>query len=398
MRALRPVRDAVQEVACVPYDVVDLAEARAFAEGKPNSLMRVERAEIDLPDGTDPHGAPVYERAAENFARLRRTGVLVAEPAPLFYVYRQRARTHTQRGIVACCHVQDYRSDLIRRHESTREDKVSDRACLIRALRAHTGPVFLAYRDRPEIDERVRRAESGAPLMSVTAADGVEHAVWPLPDGDAVTDALARVPRAYICDGHHRAAAAERVARECAATGGEDAEHNWFLCVLLPASQLRVLPYHRCVTELNGLSSDAFLAAVRERFAVRTSPAREDWAAGHIGMYLASRWHELSWNVNEPVVRPVEAIASAVLQRRLLAPVLGVSDPRTDPRMIFVGGARGCADLARRVDAGQAAVAFGMPAVTLDEIMAVSDDGGTMPPKSTWFEPKLWSGFLVHTF
>jgi uncharacterized protein (DUF1015 family) len=387
-------------VACVPYDVVNAAEAAALAAGKPRSLLHVDRAEIDLPPETDPYSDAVYEKARENFLARQRDGTLVREPAPCLYLYQQRMGGHVQTGLVGVCHIDDYERDIIKKHEKTRPDKEDDRTRLIGTLSADTGPVFLTYRDRDEIHALARKAERSEPLYDFTAPDGVEHTLWRIADAEPWVRAFAQAPAAYVADGHHRTASAVRVGRERRAanprhTGEED--YNWFLAVLFPASQLQILPYNRVVKDLHGHDKASFLAAVGKAFAVtprkHTTPRR----AGDILMYLDKEWHELAW---QPALDmdPIARLDVSGLQNKVLGPVLGIDDPRTSKRLDFIGGIRGTDELVRLVDGGQAAVAFSMFPTTVEQLMEIADAGQIMPPKSTWFEPKLRSGLFIHTF
>lgn len=399
--AFRPAEGMADKVACPPYDVVDTEEARRLAEGLPMCFLRVTRAEIELPDGADPASDVTYERAAANMQAFLNQGYLVQEDRPCLYLYRQVMGEHRQEGIVAVCHVDDYAQNIIRKHEKTRQKPENDRTRHIEAINAQAGPVFLAYRDRPEIDALVARVRETAPLYDFIAPDGIVHTVWRIPGTEALVGAFANVPVSYIADGHHRAAGAARVAehRRAAADGDTEAEFNWFLATLFPASQLHILPYNRCVSDLNGLDEAAFLKEVRARFDVRSDVAPEVAAdpktARHIGMYLRERWYTLSWP-ETPGADPVAALDVSVLQDRLLDPVLGIKDPRHNERIRFIGGIHGSRELARRVDSGRAAVAFSMFPTSIEQLMAIADVGQTMPPKSTWFEPKLRSGLLVH--
>lgn len=393
-QALRPGQEIAAQVASVPYDVVDAAEASALAAANPVSLLHVTRAEIDLPPGTDPYSAPIYERAAASLQAMRREGVLVQESAPALYAYRLVMDGRQQHGVAACCSVAEYQAGLIRKHENTRRDKEDDRTRHIATVGAQTGPVFIAHRDHPPVDALVAEAERADPLYDFTAPDGIRHTVWRMPDARRVCAAFDAIPECYIADGHHRAAAAARVASG-RSTVGTRAESGWFLAVCFPASQLRILPYNRCVRDLNGLSADQFLAAVRTVASVSESASPSPDAPGSASVYLAGRWHGIRWDRPAGGSRAARLDVS-VLQDRILGPILGIEDPRTSRRIEFVGGIRGAAELVRRVDSGGSAVAFSMYPTTVGDLMDVADAGEIMPPKSTWFEPKLRDGLLVH--
>lgn len=398
-RAWRPPTDLVSRVASLPYDVVDIHEARRLAEGNSSCFFHVSRAEIDLPDGTDVYGDAVYRKAADSFRHLQTSGSLKQDAEPGLYIYRLIRNGQAQHGLVTVCHTGDYEADVIRKHEKTRKAPEDDRTRHISATNSHSGPVFLAYRDSAEVDRVVADTEQTPPLYDFTAADGVQHTVWRVADPQAMVAAFQRVPLAYIADGHHRAAAAARVARERreampGATGDE--EFNWFLAVLFPAGQLRILPYNRCVKDLNGLSDEQFLAEVRKMFRVTDSASPAPVASTNVSMYFRGKWYGLSWTA-DPKADATARLDVSVLQDRLLAPVLGIDDPRKNSRIEFVGGIRGTGELEQRVKSGRAAVAFSMYPTTVDQLMAISDAGQTMPPKSTWFEPKLRDGLLIHT-
>jgi uncharacterized protein (DUF1015 family) len=398
-QGLVPQPALAPEVACVPYDVVNASEAAALVVGRPNSLLHVDRAEIDLPPATDPHADAVYAKARENFLRLQRDRVLVRETAPCLYVYQQQMGEHRQRGLVAVCHVEDYDAELIKKHEKTRKDKEDDRTRLIDTLGANTGPVFLTYRDEAAVTALVDTKTKENPVHDFTAPDGIRHTAWRIEGGAEWIRAFGRVPHTYIADGHHRAASAARVARlrrerNPAHTGAED--YNWFLCVLFPASELKILPYNRIVLDLNGLAPDALLRETRQRFTVTEGAGASPARPGEVSMYLGGRWYGLRCPV-DPKADPVSRLDVSVLQDRLLAPVLGIEDVRTSKRIDFVGGIRGTAELVKRVDA-DGGVAFSMYPVSVGQLMDIADAGQIMPPKSTWFEPKLRSGLFIHTF
>lgn len=400
-KALRPDVKVVEEVACVPYDTVNREEAVALANGKPRSFLYVVRPEIALPSNVDVHSTAVYEKAAEALNGLRADQTLIQDRERSLFLYRQRMGTHVQRGVVACCDADDYRKNLILKHEKTRRDKEDDRTRHVKTLRANTGPVFLTYRDQAAIDALVRRVENSPPLYDFTSVDGIAHTVWQISETEPFKAAFAAVPTFYIADGHHRAAAAVRAATEFASenkTHRGDEEYNRFLAVLFPGSQLKILPYNRCVRDLNGLSERDFLALMATIFTVRElrSPL-VPLKSGEAGMYIGKRWYHLSWNL-PTVDDPVDRLDVSVLQQQVLSPVLGIEDPRTSERIEFIGGIRGTAALERMVDSGAMAVAFSMAPVTVDQMMQIADAGREMPPKSTWFEPKLRSGLLIHPF
>ena len=408
-RGLVPDPAQAADVACVPYDVLNTEEARVLADGKPNTLLRVDRAELELPPETNPYSDAVYARAKANFDRLQEAGALRRESAPAVYLYQQRMGSHVQTGLATVCHVDDYvhervanpnARDIIKKHERTRLDKEDDRTRLIGTLRADTGPVFLTYRDRPGIDAIVERETAKTATNDFTAPDGIRHTVWRITDPAviaALTTEFAALPAAYVADGHHRTASAARVGLELRAKGIATPDSDWFLCVLFPASQLQILPYNRVVKDLNGLSPADFLAAVEKAFTLTPASTPQPAQPGDIRMYLDGKWYSLAWQP-APDADPIARLDVEGLQQRLLAPVLGIDDPRTSKRIDFIGGIRGTAELVKLVDAGSAAVAFSMFPTTVQQLMDIADAGQIMPPKSTWFEPKLRSGLFVHTF
>ena len=399
-RALRPTRDKAARVSAVPYDVVTREEARAQAEGNPLSFLHVSRAEIDLPDGTDPHADAVYAKAAENFDKLKRLAPLTLESAPALYVYRLRTGPHTQTGIAGCSSLDEYDGDVIRKHERTRKDKEDDRTRHMVTLKAQTGPVFLTYRDLGALDALVSQASREEPLFDFSAPDGVAHTVWRLsPDSTRrAAEAFRAVSLFYIADGHHRAASASRARAELKKanrghTGAED--YNFFLTVLFPAGQLKILPYNRVVKDLAGQSPEALLAELETRFGLRDGPRAAPTRKGDINIYLNGKWHGLS--LPKPSGGgPIEALDADLLHRHILEPLLGITDIRTDERIDFVGGIRGTKGLEKLVHDGKAAIAFSLHPVSLEELMSISDANEIMPPKSTWFEPKLRDGLLIH--
>ena len=389
-RALRPRSADAAEVAAVPYDVVDTEEARKLADGKPLSFLRVSRAEIDLPAGVNPYGDDVYARAQQNFEALKSRS-LVLESEPSVYFYRLRMGPHQQTGVAACYSLDEYDRDIIKKHERTRPDKEDDRTRHMLALRAQTGPVFLTYRSSDAVDRIAARVAQAPPLFDFEAADGIQHTLWRAANADAAETvaAFAAIPALYIADGHHRAASAAR------ARAGLRGDVDSFLAVAFPHNQVQILAYNRIVRDLGGLTPPAFVEALRARFSVDSGPpvpARR----GEIAMYFQGEWRTLRPQVGPDPSDAIGSLDVSVLQDELLAPILGIRDIRTDKRIDFVGGAKGSAALQRAVDAGEAAVAFSLYPVSVADLMAVSDAGAIMPPKSTWFEPKLRDGLLIH--
>ena len=401
-RALRPLPEQAAAVAAVPYDVVNTEEARALADNNPLSFLRVSRPEIEMPDGTDIHSDEVYAKAASNFDRLISSAPLIIEDEPSFYLYRLRMGEHEQTGLVACCSVDEYDDDTIRKHERTRKDKEDDRTRHMLALHAQTGPVFTTYRPNATVDELVGAMTTAAPLLDFTAADGVTHAVWRVPAqmNRALIEAFGEVPLLYIADGHHRAKSASRARetlREQNAQHTGDEEYNFFQCVLFPADQLRILPYNRAVKDLNHYSPEEFLVEVGREFEIAENASPSPAAQGSYSMYLDGKWYGLELRKDATRrLRVIDRLDVSILQDELLTPILGIQDLRTDKRIDFIGGIRGAGELERMVNQGRAAVAFSLYPVTLDDLMEISDAGEIMPPKSTWFEPKLRDGLLSH--
>jgi uncharacterized protein (DUF1015 family) len=396
-RALRPEPAAAPAVSSVPYDVVSAEEARQIAAGNPLSFLHVTRSEIDLPPDTDPYSSAVYRRAKENLSALRQKAPLAMDEQPSLYCYRLRMGNHQQTGIGGCFSVDEYESDVIKKHERTRRDKEDDRTRHIIELRAQTGVVFLTYKAADGADEIVRRATQAAPLFDFTAEDGVQHTVWRASPADTASLAaeFSRIPALYIADGHHRAASAARARAELRKSG-DAGEADTFIAVAFPDDQMQILPYHRTVKELAGRTPDEFLDELK-KIATVSDGAATPRAKGSVSMYLAGKWYavDLSRTAPEDGSRG-SSLDVALLQRNVLERLLKIGDVRSDKRIDFVGGARGTRALETAVDSGKAAVAFSMFPVTVDDLMAISDAGGIMPPKSTWFEPKLRDGLLVH--
>ncbi len=398
-KALRPAPEYAERVASPPYDAIDYDEATAMASGNTFSFLRVTRAEIDLPPGTDPHDDCVYTRASHNFEILRKKQALIEDLDPGLFAYRIAAPNHVQTGVMACCHIDDYINNVIKKHENTRREKEDDRAKLTAILNAHTGPVLLTYADQPEIDSIVSKAESEKPLYEVAGTDKTTHTIWKIGETDNLVKAFSNVEVSYIADGHHRAAAGMRAAleRRASATRTEDGEFNWFMAILFPANQLRVLAYNRCVKDLNGMTASAFLDKVRSAFRVSEDAAERPWERGHVNMYLDGKWYNLDCG-ETPKADPVASLDVSILQTRLLDPILGIHDPRADKRIEYISGARGTNVLKSLVDSDCASVAFSMFPVEIRQLMSIADANGIMPPKSTWFDPKPLSGLLIHTF
>jgi uncharacterized protein (DUF1015 family) len=401
---LRPASGRAADVIAPPYDVLNTDEARVRAAGKPWSFLHISKPEIDLPAGIDPYSAAVYAKGRENFRKMLDAGVLRSDLAPYYYVYRLVMGTHSQTGIVAAASVPDYDSNRIRKHEFTRPDKEDDRVRQIEALNAQTGPVFLTYRHAPVVDAAIAEITRGTPEVDVTADDGVRHTQWVMRDRlhiDSITAAFDAMPCLYIADGHHRSAAASRVAASRRAanpkhTGAEP--YNYFLSVIFPDNQMQILDYNRAVKDLNGLEREQFLKNIANAFNVNpVLAAVKPGRAGEFGLYLKGQWYRLNIKSERiPANDPVKRLDVSLLQDSLLTPVLGIGDPRRDKRIDFVGGIRGLKELERRVDSGDVACAFSLFPTSIADMMAVADAGQVMPPKSTWFEPKLADGLVSH--
>ncbi len=398
---LRPVPEHAADVLAPPYDVLNTEEARARARGRPWSFLHISRPEIDLPEGTDPHAPEVYARGAANLARLVDEGILIREDRPVYYLYRLIMGEHQQVGLVAVASVADYASNRIRKHEFTRPEKEADRVRQIAALNAQTGPVFLTYRHDDSVDALARQVMAGTPLYDLTADDGVRHTFWIIDDPqniDTLTRRFDAMDHLYIADGHHRSAAAARVAEQRRAAGKGDGAADYFLAVLFPDDQMQILDYNRVVRDLNGLTPAAFLEAIGEAFTgepadVPVKPRQP----GEFGLYLDGCWHRLRIRPEQvPADDPVARLDVSLLQERLIGPILGITDPRRDTRIDFVGGIRGLGELEKRVDTGEMAAAFSLYPTAMAELMAVADAEQVMPPKSTWFEPKLADGLVSH--
>ncbi len=398
-RGLRPVPSRAAEVIAPPYDVLSSAEARQRAQGKPWSFLHISKPEIDLPVDVDPYAPEVYAKAAENLAALIDAGVLARDASPCLYAYRITMGEHVQTGVVAAASVADYDINRIRKHEFTRPVKEDDRVRQIEAVNAQTGPVLLAYPCAPEIDALLAKVTIRTPDTDALADDGIRHQLWVIDNAANIARLVAdfdALPALYIADGHHRSAAASRVSAK--RDGDADASWRYFLAVIFPHHEMKIMDYNRVVRDLNGLSAEAFLVRVGETFGVEpASAALKPDRPAEFGMYLAGQWYRLSLPSERiPVDDPVARLDVSLLQNYLIEPVLGIADPRRDERIDFVGGIRGLSELERRVDSGEMAVAFALHPTRMEELMAVADAGEVMPPKSTWFEPKLADGMVSH--
>ncbi|MEG0813752.1 MAG: DUF1015 family protein [Clostridium sp.] len=403
---IRPSADAAFHVAALPYDVYSRKEAKAETEREPLSFLKIDRAETQFPDEIDTYDACVYKKAGETLNAMIQDGTLITEQTPCYYLYELTMGTHVQTGIVACSSVDDYLNGVIKKHENTREDKEQDRICHVDVTNAHTGPIFLAYRFREELGELVKEVKKEEPIYDFVSPDGIGHRVFRISEGERltrITEALKETACTYIADGHHRAASAVKVAlkrREAQPDYTGDEEFNYFLSVLFPDTELQILPYNRVVKDLNGLSETEFLKAIERNFEVKIEgQAKTDGympgKKGTFGMFLGGIWYELSAKPAICSDDPVNGLDVSILQDYLLEPILGIMDPRTDQRIAFIGGIRGLNELERRVSEDMA-VAFSMYPTSMDELLRVADAGLLMPPKSTWFEPKLRSGIFIH--
>jgi uncharacterized protein (DUF1015 family) len=392
-RALRPVPARAAEVLAPPYDVLSSAEARDRAKGKPWSFLHISKPEIDLDPAVSPYDKAVYAKAADNLKRMQDAGVLMRDTEPCYYVYRLTWRGRFQTGVACVASLADYASNRIRKHELTTPLKEDDRVRQIEAINAQTGPVMIGYPDAPAIDALLAKAATTQPVVDVTADGGVRHELWIVSDKgqiDSITKAFDALPAIYIADGHHRSAAAARVAASRKIDG-------YFLAVLFPEREMTILDYNRVVKDLNGRTPEQFLDALRQSFTVAASdkPVRPA-SSNEYGMYLAGRWHKLTLRADLIPNDPIGRLPITMLARNVIEPLLGISDPRTDERIDFIGGARGLEGLEARVNSGEMAVAFALYPTQMTDLMAVADAGHVMPPKSTWFEPKLADGMVNH--
>lgn len=404
-KGLRPKTQFVEDVVAPPYDVLNTQEARERAKGRPWSFLHISKPEIDLPEGTNPFDDAVYSKGADNLSEMMKAGILMQDDEPCYYIYRLTMGNHEQTGLVAVASVQDYDTNRIRKHEYTRPDKENDRVRQIDALNTQTGPVFLAYRNDARVDAIIRDVVTGKPEYDLTADNGVQHTFWRISDhriNQQLTKLFDAMKCLYIADGHHRSAAASRVAAmRCkdnnSHSGNEN--YNYFLSVIFPDDQMHILDYNRVIKDLNGLDKDELLERISERFQIEKSGQKvHPSAAGEFGLYLPGQWYHLRILPKFiPENDPVASLDVSLLADQLIEPVFGISDPRTDKRIDFVGGIRGLEELEKRVDRGEMAVAFSLFPTSMADLMSVADANGVMPPKSTWFEPKLADGLVSHT-
>ncbi|RPH86239.1 MAG: DUF1015 domain-containing protein [Deltaproteobacteria bacterium] len=399
-KAVRPVAKYASQVAALPYDVMTREEGQKAVAGRPLSFMRVEKSEIDVPDGTRPDDLRIYETAKRNFGKLREEGILKQDEFPCYYVYRQQMGDQVQTGIVGVMSAAEYDEGKIKKHELTRQDKEEDRIRHVDTVNAQTGPVFISYTARPRINAIVEKIVAGLPEYDFTAEDGVIHTAWVVADAaeiEELRNEFARIDALYIADGHHRAAAGATIARN-RRKAGQVQESDRVMAVFFPHNQLKVMDYNRAVKDLRGLTADQFLEKISAKFTVAKNFAAKSPQRLHdFGMYLGGHWYCITIKDGAYDAKdPVASLDAAILQDHLLAPVLGIADPRTDDRIKFIGGIRGMAELEKLVNQDGFAVAFSLYPTTMEQIMKVADAGAIMPPKSTWFEPKLRSGLFVH--
>ena len=403
-RALRPKKELVKDIACPPYDILDRDEALKLAENNPYSFLHVIKPEIDLPPDIDLYDERVYKKGRENLDKFIENNYMFQDEKPQFYIYRQVWKDHIQIGLVACASVEDYEKDIIKKHEQTREEKEIDRTKHILTLNAQTGPVFLTYIARDEIDRLVAEIMNGEPEYDFTSEDGVAHTVWVVEKDEHIrgfVDLFSDINPLYVADGHHRSAAATRVKKikqeENPDHTGEE-EYNFFLTVIFPHNQMKILPYNRVVKDLNGRTTEKFIEEIKEKFLCEPMDVPVKPEKKHtFGMYIHGKWYLLEAKKGTyPEDDPVESLDVAILQNNLLRPILGIENPRKDERISFVGGIKGIEELERLVNTGKFRVAFSMYPTSIEDLIRVADAARFMPPKSTWFEPKLKSGLFVH--
>lgn len=406
-RGIRPAEDKAKAVAALPYDVMNTEEAREAVIGNPYSFLHVDKAEIDLPSGINLYDHAVYEKASNNLQAMLKNGVMLQDHAPAFYIYQLTMEGRSQTGLVVCTSIDEYLNNIIKKHELTRADKEQDRINHVDICNANTGPIFLAYRRKKEIQDKIQDfMKNNQPVYNFTADDDVRHTVWVILDQalqNALIEQFKTVESLYIADGHHRNASAVKVGQKRRAehpnyTGQE--EFNYYLSVIFPGDELKILDYNRVVKDLNGYTKDAFLGALKKKFIVTPHEgpdALKPEKSHTFGLYLKGKWYLLEAKPECIVNDPVLSLDVSILQNEVLQPILGIDDPRTDKRIDFVGGIRGLSELEKRVDSDEMAAAFSMFPTSVEELMEIADAGKIMPPKSTWFEPKLRSGLFIHS-
>ncbi|MFZ2958670.1 MAG: DUF1015 family protein [Candidatus Ozemobacteraceae bacterium] len=403
-KGIRAPKEIAHKLAALPYDVMNSEEARKMAEGNPHSFLHVTKPEIDLDPKIDLYNPKVYAKAKENFQLFLSKGYLKQDPEACFYIYKQVMDGRSQVGLMCCCTAEEYWNDTIKKHELTRADKEEDRLKHVDTINANAGPVFLTYKSKGTINSLIEKAISSSPEYDFTTSDGIRHVLWAVKDagwGKKIIAEFAQIPVLYVADGHHRSAAASRIAKirrekNPKHTGNE--EYNFFLAVLFPHNHLHIMDYNRAVKDLNGLSSEGFLKKVEEKFTIDKMSEKKPAKPTTFGMYLSGQWFKLSARPGtfDPA-DPVGSLDVSILQKNLLEPILAIGDPRTDKRIDFIGGIRGMSELERIVNEGKFAVCFSMYATSIEQLMAIADSGKIMPPKSTWFEPKLRSGVVIHS-
>lgn len=402
-RSVRPSEEKASAIAALPYDVYNRAEAKEAVRRNPLSFLKIDRPETQFPDDTDMYSRQVYERARDTFQEMLLAGDFIEDPEPCYYLYALTFAGRTQTGIVGCASIDDYLDGTIRRHEDTKEEKELDRIRHVDTMSAQTGPIFLTYRPRPELKELTKDTKKTPPLYDFTAEDGVRHQVWKISRKiQTVTELFSRIGHIYIADGHHRAASAVKAGlrrREMHPGYTGEEEFNYFLSVLFPADELEICDYNRVVTGWNGHTLEELLAALRTHFDIRKlSLSRHPRRKGEITMYIGGGWYSLTAHTDLYTRDPVHDLDVSILQQAVLGPLFGIQDPRTDPRIRFVGGIRGLGELVRLADEEGEHAAFAMYPTSMEELLSVADSGRLMPPKSTWFEPKLRSGLFIHRF
>lgn len=405
-KGYRPTAELCERVAALPYDVMTSEEAREMVKGNPYSFLHVDKAEIDLPKSIDHYSDEVYEKAKENLSSMIEKGIYIQDEKPVLYIYRLTMNGKSQTGIAACTSIDEYIENKIKKHELTRADKEEDRIRHVDTCNANTGPIFLTYRNKPSIDSIVNEWEKKEPVYDFNSGDGVTHTVWVIDDEDVISDIVNEfksVPALYIADGHHRNASAVKVGLKRRAEKPDytgDEEFNYYLSVIFPDNQLYIMDYNRVVRDLNGYSAEEFIGEISKKFKVseyRGGGCCKPEKKHTFGMYLEGKWYLIE--AKDTIVNENDSVACldvSILQNELLSPVLGIGDPRTDKRIDFVGGIRGLEELEKRVDMGEMKVAFSMYPTTMEQLMSIADDNKIMPPKSTWFEPKLRSGIFIH--